>query len=470
TKKTNGFVKSVARKLGFVDRFSFVDPAGLSGGLLLLRDSNVNIINIMQKPFYIAVEFVIGSAPPQWGIFVYMSSCKQIRVHQWAEMERDKACWGSKWFALGDWNGICVHEDKSGGIKRSCRSLLAFNSFINNMEMEELPMLGYRFTWCNLREAEGLVEEKLDRAFASNEWRLDFPNATVSTKVRSASDHSMLLLCKGLDHPKHPSRFHFDKRWLSKEGISDIVSTAWNQPTYGTPFYRLKEKVKSTRTALLIWSSKFKSLNQQTIEVLTRRLETMREDKPEDYWELWNNTRNDLNAAHKQEELHWQQRSKLKWLKEGDGNTKFFHAYTLQKRKLNAISRLITPSGSVLSSQEDIEHHIADFYSNLFTTEGSRDGESIVNLQKSGIYFSRNTPQTLRDNICGTLQGIVPHRSSRYLGLPLGIGRSKKEVFDYILNSIRNKLQGWKNSLLSPAGKEVLIKSIIEAIPIFSMS
>ncbi|CAA0819354.1 Unknown protein, partial [Striga hermonthica] len=50
-----------------------------------------------------------------------------------------------------------------------------------------------------------------------------------------------------------------------------------------------------------------------------------------------------------------------------------------------------------------------------------------VNLQKSGIFFSRNTPQHLRDRICGVLQGIVPHRSTRYLGLPLGIRRSKKE-------------------------------------------
>ncbi|CAA0843248.1 Unknown protein, partial [Striga hermonthica] len=55
-----------------------------------------------------------------------------------------------------------------------------------------------------------------------------------------------------------------------------------------------------------------------------------------------------------------------------------------------------------------------------------------VNLQKSGIFFSRNTPSNLRDSICNVLQRIVPHRSTIYLGLPLGIGRSKKEAFDFI--------------------------------------
>ncbi|CAA0838481.1 Unknown protein, partial [Striga hermonthica] len=57
-----------------------------------------------------------------------------------------------------------------------------------------------------------------------------------------------------------------------------------------------------------------------------------------------------------------------------------------------------------------------------------------VNLQKSCIFISRNTPQTLKDRICRVLQGIIPHRSTRYLGLPLGIGRSKKEVLIISLN------------------------------------
>ncbi|CAA0832557.1 Unknown protein, partial [Striga hermonthica] len=50
-----------------------------------------------------------------------------------------------------------------------------------------------------------------------------------------------------------------------------------------------------------------------------------------------------------------------------------------------------------------------------------------INLQKSAIFFSKNTPQRLRTSICAILNGITVHRSTRYLGLPLGIGRSKRE-------------------------------------------
>ncbi|CAA0807102.1 Unknown protein, partial [Striga hermonthica] len=50
-----------------------------------------------------------------------------------------------------------------------------------------------------------------------------------------------------------------------------------------------------------------------------------------------------------------------------------------------------------------------------------------VNMNKSAVFFSRNTPLTLQHSICSTLNGITAHRSTRYLGLPLGIGKSKKE-------------------------------------------
>ncbi|CAA0817352.1 Unknown protein, partial [Striga hermonthica] len=76
----------------------------------------------------------------------------------------------------------------------------------------------------------------------------------------------------------------------------------------------------------------------------------------------------------------------------------------------------------------------------------------------SSIFFSKNCPSPLQLNICDLLPGISSHQSTRYLGLPLGIGKSKKEAFDYVLHSVRAKLNSWKSKFLSPAGREVLIK------------
>ncbi|XP_071917065.1 uncharacterized mitochondrial protein AtMg00310-like [Coffea arabica] len=52
----------------------------------------------------------------------------------------------------------------------------------------------------------------------------------------------------------------------------------------------------------------------------------------------------------------------------------------------------------------------------------------------------------------------------------MAIGRTKNQVFGYIKSAMNNKLKGWRNKMLSLAGKEVLIKSIILAMPNYAMA
>ena len=56
------------------------------------------------------------------------------------------------------------------------------------------------------------------------------------------------------------------------------------------------------------------------------------------------------------------------------------------------------------------------------------------------------------------------------LGCQLWWVEKKKESFIYIKERIWEKLQGLKEKLLSQAGREVLLKAIVQAIPTFAMS
>lgn len=59
---------------------------------------------------------------------------------------------------------------------------------------------------------------------------------------------------------------------------------------------------------------------------------------------------------------------------------------------------------------------------------------------------------------------------SKYLGLPTLIGRSKSQVFQVVFDRVISRLKGWKEKSLTKAGREVLIKSVIQSIPTYIIS
>ncbi|CAA7049273.1 unnamed protein product [Microthlaspi erraticum] len=58
----------------------------------------------------------------------------------------------------------------------------------------------------------------------------------------------------------------------------------------------------------------------------------------------------------------------------------------------------------------------------------------------------------------------------KYLGVPEQFGRKKTEMFQYIVDKVKERTQGWHKSFLSTGGKEVLLKSVAIALPVYSMN
>jgi len=61
------------------------------------------------------------------------------------------------------------------------------------------------------------------------------------------------------------------------------------------------------------------------------------------------------------------------------------------------------------------------------------------------------------------------HRIDTYLGLPSFVGKSKIKFFGFIKDRVMKKINNWEVKFLSKAGKEVLLKAVIQAIPTYSM-
>ena len=94
----------------------------------------------------------------------------------------------------------------------------------------------------------------------------------------------------------------------------------------------------------------------------------------------------------------------------------------------------------------------------------------MINKEKTTLFFSGNTDTQTQDAIKVALNVLAIQHYEKYLGLPSFIGREKKAYFTKVKERIWARMQGWKEKLLSQAGKEVMIKAVIQSIPTYSMS
>lgn len=86
------------------------------------------------------------------------------------------------------------------------------------------------------------------------------------------------------------------------------------------------------------------------------------------------------------------------------------------------------------------------------------------------MVFSPNISPDLSTAVHQILPFQVVDKFDRYLGLPARIGTTKVEVFSFLKDRLWARVQGWNEKNLSMAGREVLIKSVLQAIPTYVMS
>jgi len=93
-----------------------------------------------------------------------------------------------------------------------------------------------------------------------------------------------------------------------------------------------------------------------------------------------------------------------------------------------------------------------------------------ISLPKSEIFYSRNVQEPLQQHITNILGVRAVLGTGKYLSLPSMVGRSKKATFNFIKDRVWQKISSWSSKCLSKAGREVMIKSVLQAIPSYAIS
>lgn len=131
------------------------------------------------------------------------------------------------------------------------------------------------------------------------------------------------------------------------------------------------------------------------------------------------------------------------------------------------ISHLFFADDSLFFLQATLQNceHLSDLLHSYCSASGQQ-----INVDKSSLYFSPNTPWQITHLLSSILQMRVVSDPGKYLGLPTIWGRSKRSALGYIKDAVSRKVQSWKQCTLSQSGKESLIKAVATAIPAYPMA
>ncbi|KAJ9539213.1 hypothetical protein OSB04_031946 [Centaurea solstitialis] len=244
-----------------------------------------------------------------------------------------------------DRQGLWSRRDQS---RHNC-DMTNFAAFVEDVELFDIRFMGIHHTWCQKPKEETGLRRKLDRILANTSFTSVFQDCTARFLPRGLSDHSPGVASFKGDICKRNFGFKFDNFLVTNAQFLNIVKSCWSTDVGGTFMFKVTSKLKLLKTPLRKLPSLYGNLTENT-QSLKHELDTVqlamdldpsndviREDL-EHVWVAYEQACwNDMSAS--------RQRAKVKWLMEGDANTKYFHHVVKEKRNAHHIHSVCNSAG-----------------------------------------------------------------------------------------------------------------------------
>ena len=89
---------------------------------------------------------------------------------------------------------------------------------------------------------------------------------------------------------------------------------------------------------------------------------------------------------------------------------------------------------------------------------------------KCSILFNKNCAQEVQEKVKNILDIKRRTFEDKYLGFPTPEGRMKADKFQPVKEKFAKRLGGWNERFMAMGSKEILIKTVSQALPIYIMS
>ncbi|XP_058776967.1 uncharacterized protein LOC131651319 [Vicia villosa] len=274
-----------------------------------------------------------------WLTAIYAANDINQRRILWRDIEGIHNSQQGSWMLIGDFNNVTRVQDRIGGKRVTQAEVQDLLSMMEVTDLCEMDGIGAPFTWSN-KQMETTIYSKIDKVLANTSWFQQHLDTTL--------------------HILHPgTHVHcIGETKEATEGNEKHVQT----PKYFESITRARDRLDEAHHHLeqdLMNRDRIHKVQVYTTELLTLT-------------EL--------------EEKVLKQKSKIDWLKLGDGNNSYFHASLKSKQAAKGMQILYKEDDTLLTTQEEIEHAVVSYYESLM-------GTATRNISHVDISVMRNGPQ-----------------------------------------------------------------------------
>lgn len=161
--------------------------------------------------------------------------------------------------------------------------------------------------------------------------------------------------------------FKFEEMWLEYPTCTEVIRQTWDSNTPNDEGNRVVAKLIRCRRSLTRWSKEnFGNNAKELIEMKEKLRKCVRSKMSQAEVEEEMRIKSQIRDLWKREEMYWRQRSRVKWLVEGDLNTTFFHLTTTSRRQRNNICHMKGRDGRWITDEEGIDVELMHYFGKIF--------------------------------------------------------------------------------------------------------
>ncbi|KAJ9535153.1 hypothetical protein OSB04_un001767 [Centaurea solstitialis] len=306
--------------------------------------------------------------------FVYADNRGTERRLLWSGLRKFRAILGAKpWIIMGDFNCLLFPHDAFGGSSRRNGDMVDFACCLEDVEVFDACFTGIHYTWCQKPKTDSGLKRKLDRILVNTEFTELYRDVGARFAPRGLSDHSPGVVSFKEGKRVIKSGFKFDNFLTDDPLFLPTVQQGWLTEVEGTFMFRVTSKLKALKSPLRKLRSSYGNLSATSSrlkdeldvaqlaadldpsnQVLGSDVARLRDLYQKSCWV-------DFSAA--------RQRAKVKWLTDGDANTKFFHRVIQERRHSRYLHSVSNSQGVFVYDDEVATAFIEHFVSIIGTVD-----------------------------------------------------------------------------------------------------